>query len=303
MSRQLATLLGVLALIFWATLVGLLRISTANFGAMHTVTYVYTISAILLYFTYGLPPITKESKKFILISSLFFVVFEMCYAFSITLANTSEKSIELNIIFNLWPTLTIIFMAFMKEEKVNLATIIGVTISFLGVVLINYRQGINIVASISENPLSYFLIFLSSILWAVYCLYTKKQSNGVNAVSLYFILTACTLWVLLLSTKGFDFPKVTQWTSYLIICINAFFFAAGYLAWNIGIIKGNISVLVMLSYFAPIMSSLFSMTVLNSNLSSNFWYGCFIVTFGSVISWLSLRKKQVIHHTELPEAS
>lgn len=68
MSRQLATLLGVFALLCWATLVGLLRLSTDNFGAMHTVTYVYTLSAIILYFTYGLPDFSKASKKFICIS-------------------------------------------------------------------------------------------------------------------------------------------------------------------------------------------------------------------------------------------
>lgn len=299
MSRQLATLLGVLALLFWATLIGLLRISTANFGATHTVTYVYTISAIILLFTYGMPNFSKASKSFLIISSAFFVIFELCYAFAITLANTPEKSIELSIVFNLWPTLTIIFMACLKEEKVNWVTIIGMAMSFLGVVLINYKSGISIFTNVKENPTSYILIVISSILWSVYCLYTKKQSNGVNAVSLYFILTALTLWIFMLYNYGFHFPTAAHWSGYLIIVMNAFFFAAGYLTWNIGIINGNISLLVMLSYFSPILSSMFSMAVLNFSLSSNFWYGCSIVTFGSLISWLSLKKKKVVHHTPI----
>ncbi len=292
MSRQIATLLGVSALLLWATLVGLLRLSTVHFGPIYTVTYVYTLSAIILYLTYGLPDFSKVSKKFLIISSLFFVIFEMCYAFSITLANTSEKSIELNIIFNLWPTLIIIFMAFLKEEKVNLMTILGVIISFSGVILINYHAGLNIFASIRNNPLSYFLILVASVLWAIYCIYTKKQSNGVNAVSLYFILTAIALWILTLSTQGFQFPLASSWISYLVIILNAVFFSAGYLAWNIGIIKGNMSILVMLSYFAPIMSSVFSMLVLQSSLSHNFWFGSIIVTVGSLICWLSIRNNK-----------
>ena len=67
----------------------------------------------------------------------------------------------------------------------------------------------------------------------------------------------------------------------------------GYLAWNVGIIKGNMPILVMLSYFSPMLSSAFSVLVLQSSLSSNFWYGATIVTIGSIICWLSMRKNQV----------
>ncbi len=53
MSRQISTLIGVSALLLWSTLVGLLRLSTESFGPIYTVTYVYTISAIILFLTYG----------------------------------------------------------------------------------------------------------------------------------------------------------------------------------------------------------------------------------------------------------
>ena len=100
MNRQIATSIGILALLLWSTLVGLLRLSTEIFGPIYTVTYVYTLSAIILYFSYGLPDFQKVSKKFLIISSLLFVIFELCFAFSITLAQSSEKSIEMNIIFS-----------------------------------------------------------------------------------------------------------------------------------------------------------------------------------------------------------
>ncbi len=49
MSRQISTLIGVSALLLWSTLVGLLRLSTESFGPIYTVTYVYTISAIIYF--------------------------------------------------------------------------------------------------------------------------------------------------------------------------------------------------------------------------------------------------------------
>ncbi|OTG86701.1 EamA family transporter [Acinetobacter sp. ANC 4558] len=293
MNRQIATSIGILALLLWSTLVGLLRLSTEAFGPMYTVTYVYTLSAVILYFSYGLPDFKKISKKFLIISSLLFIIFELCFAFSITLAPSAEKSIEMNITFSLWPTLIILMLAFLKEEKVNFLTIIGILISFSGIVIINYHPNLNFIDNFYQNPISYLLIFLAALLWAVYCIYTKKYSNGTNAISLYFILTASALWILTISIQGINFPYVNSMTSYLFILIGAFFFAMGYLAWNVGIIKGNMPVLVMLSYFSPLLSSSFSVLVLHSSLSSNFWYGAITVTVGSFICWLSIRKKSV----------
>ncbi|WP_111893247.1 aromatic amino acid DMT transporter YddG [Acinetobacter sp. MB5] len=299
MNRQFATLVGISALLLWSTLVALLRISTQKFGPIFTVTYVYTLSAIILYLSYGLPDFKKISKKFLFISSLLFVIFELCFAFSITLSNSSEKSIEMNIIFSIWPTLIILMMTFLKEEKVNFLTIIGILVSFSGIVLINYHKNLNFVDNFHKSPVSYVLIFIASILWAIYCIYTKKHSNGTNAISLYFILTAIALWILTLSTQGFHLPTVESFMSYTVIGINAVFFAMGYLAWNTGIIKGNMPVLIMLSYFSPILSSGFSTIVLHSSLSSNFWYGALTVTFGSLICWLSIRKNHSIKELKL----
>lgn len=293
MSRQISTLIGVSALLLWSTLVGLLRLSTENFGPIYTVTYVYTLSAIILFLTYGLPDFKTVSKKFLIISSLLFVIFEFCFAFSITLADSSQKSIEMNIIFNMWPTLIIIMLAVLKEERINKLTILGVLVSFLGIVIINYHPNLNFVESISQSPLSYLLIFIAAILWAIYCIYTKKHSNGSNAVSLYFILTAVGLWIFTLSTQGFHLPAIQDISSYLIIFLNAIFFSMGYLAWNIGIIKGNMPVLIMLSYFSPILSSAFSAFILNSELGINFWYGALTVTLGSLICWFSIRKNHL----------
>ena len=293
MNRQIATSFGILALILWSTLVGLLRLSTEKFGAMYTVTYVYTLSAIILYLSYGLPDFSKVSKRFLIISTSLFVIFELCFAFSITLSSSSEKSIEMNIIFSLWPTLIILMLAILKEEKVNFLTIFGVLVSFSGIVMINYHPHLNFIQNFYHNPVSYLLILLASILWAIYCIYTKKKSNGTNAVSLYFICTSIALWILTLSTQGFHLPHVQGFMSYGFVIINAFFFAMGYLAWNIGIIKGNMPILVMLSYFSPLLSSIFSAIVLHSSLSTTFWYGAIIVTIGSLICWLSTRKNKV----------
>ncbi|MGA5989172.1 EamA family transporter, partial [Escherichia coli] len=54
----------------------------------------------------------------------------------------------------------------------------------------------------------------------------------------------------------------------------------GYAAWNIGINRGNITMLVTLSYFSPIFSSIMSMWILQTPLSKTFWLGAIMVTLG-----------------------
>ena len=63
MNSQISTLIGVSALIFWSTLVGMLRLSSDQFGPIYSVTYIYTLSAIILFLLYGLPDFNKSSKQ------------------------------------------------------------------------------------------------------------------------------------------------------------------------------------------------------------------------------------------------
>ncbi|MFE1967307.1 drug/metabolite DMT transporter permease, partial [Acinetobacter baumannii] len=55
----------------------------------------------------------------------------------------------------------------------------------------------------------------------------------------------------------------------------------------IGIIHGNITMLVVASYFTPIISSLLAMLVLQTELSISFWQGTAMVTAGSPFFWVS----------------
>ena len=93
----------------------------------------------------------------------------------------------MNIIFNMWPTLIIIILAVLKEEKVNLMTILGVIVSFAGIVIINYHPNLNFIDNFLKNPISYLLIFLASILWAVYL--STPKSKVMELMLFRFILS------------------------------------------------------------------------------------------------------------------
>ncbi|MFG5686700.1 hypothetical protein ACFJWK_14230, partial [Enterococcus faecalis] len=58
---------------------------------------------------------------------------------------------------------------------------------------------------------------------------------------------------------------------------------SGYALWNIAILRGNMLLLATLSYFTPVISTLFSSLILGVILDTSFWQGVTMVTLGSLL--------------------
>ena len=63
----------------------------------------------------------------------------------------------------------------------------------------------------------------------------------------------------------------------------------GYAVWNIGISRGNMTVLAGASYFIPIFSACISSFLLQTPLPVEFWQGAAMVCLGSSVCWLATR--------------
>ena len=138
-----------------------------------------------------------------------------------------------------------------------------------------------------SNPISYILAFMGALLWAIYCVVTKKYSQGHNPIALYFLMISIVLWAKLLFKYSLEELPPLNMDVVPYLAGVSLATALGYAAWNIGIIKGNITILVTLSYFSPIFSTVFSMIILQTTLSLEFWHGVIFVTLGSFICWIS----------------
>ena len=83
-----------------------------------------------------------------------------------------------------------------------------------------------------------------------YCVLTKKMGKGQNPISIFFLGVALTLWLKLLFSGQVSLPSLDLNTILSLIVASAAI-GLGYAAWNIGIIHGNITMLVVASYFTP----------------------------------------------------
>lgn len=220
------------------------------------------------------------------------VCYEVCLALSLGYSQNSRQAIEVGMVNYLWPTFTMIATIIFHTKKANWLIFPGVVLSMIGIIwVLGGDEGFNVsqmLNNINSNPLSYLLAFVGACLWAGYCVVTIKISKGINGITLFFALVAIVLWLKYLilgenHTMNFSFESIV----YLILAAIAMGF--GYAAWNVGIIRGNVTVLTGASYFIPVFSSALSSILLSTTLGLSFWQGSLLVCIGSVLCWLSSR--------------
>lgn len=292
MNKKRATLIGLIAIVLWSTMVGLIRAVSEGLGPVGGAAMIYTLSGILLILTVGFPDIRRFPRGYLLAGSVLFVCYELCLALSLGFAGTRQQAIEVGMVNYLWPSLTILFAILFNGQKSTFWVVPGLLLAVAGVSwVLGGDQGINlhdIRQNILSSPLSYSLALIGAFIWAIYCTVTSKYAKGSNGITLFILLTAATLWVkFLLSDQPpmqFSLPVLIK------LALTAIALGFGYAAWNTGILHGHVAVLAAASYFTPVLSSALAAVVLNAPLSFSFWQGAFMVCAGSLLCWWATRR-------------
>ena len=291
MPQKRATLIGLIAILLWSTIVGLIKTVSEGFGPVGGAALIYSASAVVLLFSVGLPSLRRFPRRYLLFGSVLFVCYELCLSLSLGFTHSGRQAIEVGMVNYLWPSMTIVLAVIVNRQKTSPLIIPGVLLAVAGICrVLGGDQGFSfseITRNVMDNPLSYGLAFSGAVIWAVYCVVTRKIADGSNGITLFFILTALTLWLkFLLSPQPPFHLSVAAWSSLALAAVAMGF---GYAAWNVGILHGNVTVLAAASYFIPIISSLLAAFILRSHLTTSFWQGTAMVSFGSLLCWWSTR--------------
>ncbi|MFA5488368.1 MAG: aromatic amino acid DMT transporter YddG [Candidimonas sp.] len=291
MSKNKATLIGLLAILLWSLIVGLIRGVSVDFGPVGGAALIYTLASVFLTLSVGMTKVREFPRNYLIWGSILFVIYELCLSLSIGYANTSRQAIEVGMVNYLWPTLTIVFAILFNRQKSNLLIVPGFFLSTLGVCwILGGEQGLDFSgmwANIQDNPLSYGLAFAGALIWAAYCTVTTRIAHGKNGITLFFILVAVTLWIQYLFVDEGAMRFSTQSLIYLALAAGSMGF--GYAAWNVGILHGNITILAGASYFIPVFSAALAAALLSAPLSVQFWQGAIMVCIGSILCWQATR--------------
>ncbi|HCG5308246.1 aromatic amino acid DMT transporter YddG [Vibrio parahaemolyticus] len=288
------TLYGCIAILSWSCLLGIARLVTESLGPVGGAAMLYSLSSIFLLIVVGIPKLSYFSSKYLIVGGAMFVCYEIFLALALGYSNSRAQAIEVSIVNYLWPALTVLFAVLGSNKKPNWLLYPAVTLAFIGVAwTVSGDNGLSptqIISNVSSNPLVYFMAFTGAVIWAVYCNLTQRQQSKHNAITLFFIATAVSLWV---KYAFADEPTMTfSWSALGYLFASAALMAGGYGLWNIAIVGGDMVFLATLSYFTPIFSALFSSLILGVTLSNGFWQGVIMVTVGSLLCWLVTKEKR-----------
>ncbi|AIA49075.1 aromatic amino acid exporter [Serratia sp. FS14] len=290
-SRTRATLFGLLAIVLWSSVVGLIRSVSEGLGPVGGAAMIYSVSAAFLLVALGVPKWRSFPRPYLIVGSLLFVSYEICLSLSLGYANNRLQAIEVGMINYLWPCFTVLMALALNGQKAKWWLLPGLLLSLFGIGWIMSGEGgwspAQMVANVRSNPLSYTLAFSGAVIWALYCNLTKKIARGSNGVVLFIVLTALALWLkyAFSAENGMQFSVGVTVT---LLCAGVAM-GAGYAGWNVGILHGNMTLLATVSYFTPVLSAVFAALVLHTSLTVNFWQGVAMVTLGSLICWRATR--------------
>lgn len=288
-----ATLIGLLAVAFWSAIVGLIRGVSESFGATGGAALIYTVGSALLLCSVGPTRLSQLPRRYLIVGGTLFVAYEWCLSLSLGYANDARQAIEVGMVNYLWPTFTIAAAILFNGQRTNALIVPGFVLGIVGIGwVLGGDQGFDIagmLANVRSNPLAYGLAFSGAVIWAAYCTVTARWAKGGNGVTLFFALTAATLWIQYALHEQPPMAVTMQSVGLLMLAASAMAF--GYAAWNFGILHGNVTVLAGASYFIPVFSAALAAALLSTSLSLAFWQGACMVTGGSLLCWWATRAR------------
>jgi drug/metabolite transporter (DMT)-like permease len=300
-STNKATLIGLVAILLWSSIVGLIRSVSEHLGATGGAAMMYSLASVFLLLSVGHVKPSEFPRRYLAWGSLLFVSYELCLALSIGYADNARQAIEVGMVNYLWPSFTIVAAILFNGQRANWLIVPGFVLSILGICwVLGGAQGFDasgMLANVRDNPLSYGLAFAGALIWAGYCTVTARIAGGKNGVTLFFILVSVTLWAKYLLEGGGHMDFSVEAIVYLVLAAAAMGF--GYAAWNVGILHGNVTILAGASYFTPVLSAALSSMLLRAPLSWAFWQGAAMVCGGAILCWLATRTR---HGSRITEA-
>ncbi len=289
-----ATLTGLVAILLWSSIVGLIRSVSELLGPTGGAAMLYSVASVFLLLSVGCTRPSEFPRRYLLWGSVLFVTYELCLALSIGHASTARQAIEVGMVNYLWPTFTIVAAIVFNGQKSNFLIVPGFLLSVAGICwVLGGEQGFDLagtVANVRGNPLSYGLAFAGALIWAAYCTVTARSAQGKNGVTLFFLLVSASLWIKYLLQGGGPMAFSAEAVMYLLLAAGAM--GLGYGAWNVGILHGNVTLLAGASYFIPVLSAAVSSLLLRTPLSWAFWQGAAMVCGGAVLCWLATRTRR-----------
>jgi drug/metabolite transporter (DMT)-like permease len=252
MSKTSYTAIGFIAVLLWA-LLALFTVGSAPVPPflLNALCFVIGggIGVVWLLMTGGLSQLRSVPMRVYVIGTVGLFGYHFLYFSALRMAPAAEAGL----IAYLWPLLIVLFSGLLPGEQLKRGHIIGGLIGFAGAVLI-VAQG---VTGFNTDALpGYGLAFLCALTWSGYSVISRSFGTIPTASVVVFCLaTAILSAVAHLALEETVWPmNMVGWLSVVGLGVGPVGIA--FFVWDVGVKKGDIQLLGVASYAAPVLSTL-----------------------------------------------
>jgi len=277
-----ATLVGSSTILMWSTL-AFFTLKTGNIPPFQLVAMAFSIAFLLVLakWLYYREPLSKYfssslSVWVVGVGGLF------GYHFFYFMALKNAPAVEANLINYLWPVLIVLLSSFLPKEQLRWFHIVG---AFLGVVgcfiLVTQKGGLEFNTSYTVG---YLAALACAVIWSVYSVLSRCLQHVATDTVGWFclgtaILAGCchTFFEVTVIPSGF-----MQWAA--IIGLSIFPVGLAFFTWDYGMKWGDIKLLGVLSYAAPLLSTLLLIIFTDSVATWQLGIACILIIGGALIA-------------------
>ena len=252
MSKTSYTAIGFIAVLLWA-LLALFTVGSAPVPPFLLNALCFAIGGgigvIWLLATGSLPQLKSVPMRVYVIGTVGLFGYHFLYFSALRMAPAAEAGL----IAYLWPLLIVLFSGLLPGEHLKRGHIIGGLIGFAGAVLI-VAQG---VTGFNADALpGYGLAFLCALTWSGYSVVSRSFGAIPTASVVVFCLATAILSALAhVALEETVWPvNALGWLSVVGLGVGPVGIA--FFVWDVGVKKGDIQLLGVASYAAPVLSTL-----------------------------------------------
>jgi drug/metabolite transporter (DMT)-like permease len=250
MTRLRATAIGFTAVLMWS-LLALFTIGSAPVPPLLLNAICFGIGGLIgLIWTArtGFGVLRGVSWKVYAFGTVGLFGYHLLYFTAFRLSPTAETGL----IAYLWPLFIVLFSGLLPGERLRAQHVIGALIAFAGAaVIVMGRTGDG-----QASTLGLLLAFACALTWAGYSVLSRRLGAvPTESVTVFCLATALLSVVTHLALEQTVWPEdILGWAAVLALGIGPV--GAAFFTWDIGMKRGDIQLLGVASYAAPLLSTL-----------------------------------------------
>jgi drug/metabolite transporter (DMT)-like permease len=289
MTNRTATLIGFSAILLWS-LLSLLTVASGTVPPFQLAAMTFAIAGMMGVATWifrpGAAAALRQPAHVWALGIFGLFGYHALYFMALRLAPPAEAQL----VNYFWPVLIVLLSSFLPGEHLRLHHFAGAMIALAGTVLLFLSRG-GITFAQAYLP-GFAAAFIAAFIWAIYSVMSRRNAAAPTDVVVGFCLaTAMLAAIFHVALEQTQWPQTPgQWLAVLGLGIGPV--GAAFYAWDIGMKRGDIRVLGVASYLAPLLSTAFLM--LAGYAAPSVWLGlaAILIAGGGILAAKDLIRRK-----------